>query len=453
VTSLITVGDAAQNGYRMVGIPDGLGALGGKFDNGRYVADKAFMTLFMNHELGGTAGVPRAHGTTGAFVSQWTLDLNSLEMRAGEDLIRKVYTWIGGTYVDSTHNTSFSRFCSADLPAASAFYDPRSGKGFRGRIFMNGEETGAEGRAFAHVVSGRDKGTSYELPYLGKMSFENTLAHARSGEKTLVVALEDGTPGQVYLYVGDKSKSGSPVQKAGLTGGKLFGIKVSGTARENNGPINGGFTLAEVQDAAFKTGAQIQLDSVAAGITEFARPEDGHWDTRNPNVFYFVTTGALIDGKSQSSRLYMLTFDSIANPTGGSIALVKDSVALTGTDGLPEDPGNKDYVAKVWRIDPASGAAVQIFESDRARFAKGGAQFLTVDEENSGVIEVTKLVKSARWYEHGRRYYLGVMQAHYAMPGELVEGGQLYIMASPPLGKGNKDDAHDQREEDEGDDD
>ncbi len=48
--SLLTVGDSI-GGYRMVGIPDGLGA----FDNG----DGTF-TLLMNHELGNTLGAIRA---------------------------------------------------------------------------------------------------------------------------------------------------------------------------------------------------------------------------------------------------------------------------------------------------------------------------------------------------------------------------------------------------------
>ena len=58
-TSVLGVGDSI-GGYRMVGIPDGLGA----FDNG----DGTF-TLLMNHELGNTVGVNRAHGAKGALVS------------------------------------------------------------------------------------------------------------------------------------------------------------------------------------------------------------------------------------------------------------------------------------------------------------------------------------------------------------------------------------------------
>ena len=45
IASILTVGDAAENGYRMVGIPDGLGAIG----NGRT------FSLFMNHELTASA--------------------------------------------------------------------------------------------------------------------------------------------------------------------------------------------------------------------------------------------------------------------------------------------------------------------------------------------------------------------------------------------------------------
>jgi hypothetical protein len=60
--SILTVGDSVQ-GYRMVGIPDGLGA----FRRGH----REF-TLLMNHEItSGAPGVVRAHGSNGAFVSRW----------------------------------------------------------------------------------------------------------------------------------------------------------------------------------------------------------------------------------------------------------------------------------------------------------------------------------------------------------------------------------------------
>ena len=465
VTSLISVGDAAlENGYRMVGIPDGLGALAGKFDpdSARYVADKAFMTIVMNHELGAGSGAVRAHGRNGAFVSQWTVHLNTLEVRTGEDLITKVMTWNGSAFADTTGATGFNRFCSASLAPRSAFFNAATGKGFDGDIFMNGEEAGAEGRAFAHILGGAEKGTSYELPALGKFSWENAIANPSSGDRTIVVGTDDSTPGQVYVYVGTKSDSGNPAERAGLHGGKLYGMRIAnGGGNYANGPvtvesqgaINGAFVLAEVTDAVSRTGAQIQAASAAAGIVEFARPEDAAWDPTNPRSFYFVTTGATIAGRAQTSKLYRVTLDSVENPTSGSIEMVLDSATLVGTDGqgarmfdniavdgagdvmIQEDPGNSAYVAKVWKLERATGIATQVFSSDPARFTAPGTPPFNVDEENSGVIEVTDTVRAARWFDPTRRYYLGVMQAHYANGHELVEGGQLYLMASPGSGR------------------
>ena len=85
VAAILSVGDQvgikagppafAGQPWRMVGIPDGLGA----FDNG-----DGTMTVLMNHELGATAGVMREHGQTGAFVSKLTIDKATLEVRKFE---------------------------------------------------------------------------------------------------------------------------------------------------------------------------------------------------------------------------------------------------------------------------------------------------------------------------------------------------------------------------------
>jgi len=115
--SLLTVGDAVNfkadgvTPYRMAGIPDGLGA----FDNG----DGTF-TVLMNQELGNTAGIVRDHGLKGAFVSRWIFDKESLTALHGEDLMKQSWAWTTNGYV--TNTSAFSRFCSADLPALTAFY-------------------------------------------------------------------------------------------------------------------------------------------------------------------------------------------------------------------------------------------------------------------------------------------------------------------------------------------
>jgi hypothetical protein len=404
------------------------------------------------------------------------VDVDSLTVTDGRDLDRQVYLWNGVTNALSTGaSTAWQRFCSADLPPLTSFYNLETRRGFAGRIFMNGEEAGTEGRAFAHVITGPDRGRAYELPYLGRFSWENSLAHPDAGDKTIVVGLDDSTPGQVYVYVGDKRSTGNPIERAGLVGGHLFAVKVTDggvnylsqpVAVENAGAIHEGtFTLVDVTapPVDLQSGAKLQQRSVVAGATEFARPEDGNWDTKNPRTFYFVTTGAL----GQTSRLYKLTFDSLRNPTSGTIDLVVDSASLTGTDGraaqtfdnitvnkkgrvlMQEDPGGNAYIAKTWIVDPKEPLeAIQIFESDRNRFSAGPPLGLTVDEESSGIIEVTDLLRAASWFDKGRRYYLGVMQAHYANGPSLVEGGQFFLMASPDKHwKDDKDDDDDEREE------
>jgi hypothetical protein len=462
--SLLTVGDfAAEVYYQMAGIPDGLGAMSGRInDENEVVADKAFMTVLMNHELSPGAGAVRAHGQNGAFVSQWTVHLNSLQVKWGQDLIQDVYVWNPATdgyeSAAGTNAAQLNRLCSADLPAHSAFFNRLTGKGFDGRIFTSGEEAGSSGRAFGHVVTGPEKGRSYVLAYAGKFSWENIVAHPNAGDRTYVMGLDDSTPGQLYLYAGTKQTSGNPIERAGLHGGQLFGIRVTAAgggygggavARENAGAINGTFDLADLSDVATGSGSTLDSTSDARGVTEFARPEDGHWDSLNPNVFYFVTTGATVNGASQNARLYKLTFNNMVNPTGGTIELVVDSSSLTGTDGataqdfdnmtvdgngfvfIQEDPGGDPYIAKTWRVNPVTKTAVQVFESDRARFVPGAPMFLTTDEESSGIIDVTDIVSEANWYEKGRRYYLADMQAHYGLPAPLVQGGQLYLLISP----------------------
>jgi hypothetical protein len=427
VTSIISVGDAADNGYRMVGIPDGLGA----YDNGN-----GTFTVLMNHELRPGSGMARAHGADGAFVSEWVIRKSDFKVLAGADLATSHLIWDGSGYSAATGAAnSFNRLCSADLPATSAFYNASTGKGTQTRIFMNGEESGNEGRAYAFIASGANKGKAYELPKLGKFSWENSVANPYSGGKTVVIGLDDSTPGQVYVYQGTKTNSGLEIDRAGLTNGTLAGIKVNDAAAQGGasgnleqGQINGGFTSVVVDTLV--NGATQQANSRAAGITEFARPEDGHW--ADAKTFYFVTTGADPDGAG------------VVDYGSGTVTMVKDAADLTGTDGLKarsfdnmvvaddgriyiqEDPGNDAYIAKTWQYDPIANTWTQIFESDRARFLTPTAPF-NQDEESSGIIEITSILGR----NDGKRYFLGDMQAHYDIPGELVQGGQLYVLSFP----------------------
>jgi hypothetical protein len=425
--SILTVGDAVNNKpdgtpYRMVGIPDGMGA----YDNG----DGTF-TVLMNHELGFTQGVVRAHGAKGAFVSKYTVRKNDLGVVKGEDLIQNVATWnmLTNSYNAPTKGIAIGRLCSADLPGPYAFARPFTGEGYDGRIFLSGEEVGSEGRLFGHVLNG----TSYELPHHGKFSWENALTHPSTGKKTVVVGTDDSTGGQVYVYVGSKMKTGNPVERAGLVGGQLYGIKVPSMPIETDSSAVFGapFVMQPMGNVANKTGVQLENESTQTGVTKFLRPEDGHWDTKDRNRFYFVTTNAF----NRPSRLWVLDFKNINKPEmGGTISML-----LKGNEGqqmldnitadsfgrvvMQEDPGNQDYLAKIRSYDLRTGTLTTIAEHDPNRFLPDAPDFLTRDEESSGIIDVSDIL--------GEGVYLINVQAHYATDVETVQGGQLMAMYYP----------------------
>ena len=458
----------------------------------RSITTMVRLLVLMNHELGPTLGVAREHGFAGAFVSHWIVRKGDLAVLHGGDQIKKLIEWdsSSGKFVSATR--AIGRLCSADLPLPSAFFDRKSGEGYIGRIFMDGEEvaidpndpSGNGGRAFAHVVTGPGAGISYELPSLGEFAWENSVASPYEQGKTVVIGMDDSTPGQVYVYIGKKKDKGNEIEKAGLHGGNLYGVQVVGfpvedlaTAPERGKGIASGarFMLHNFGDVRSKTGRQIQDESVANVVTEFLRPEDGAWDTQNPNVFYFVTTDRFDSKKDGSGtqvarpRLHRLTFDKIEKPEeGGRYDMLLDGTGdyqmldnmTVDGDGnliLQEDPGNQARLARIWKFYPSSGALVELAKHDPARFGvPPTSSFITVDEESSGVIEITHLLgkdsqtsernrsekedengfdEQIKWAKRGYRYYLCDTQAHppagASTDPELVEGGQLYIIGVP----------------------
>jgi hypothetical protein len=135
----------------------------------------------MNHELTASAGgsgpgIVRAHGNAGAFVSKWSIDRKTLRVLAGEDLTpspNHVRLWDPVAQEYQAMTTTWDRLCSADLPDEKALR--HGNRGTSERIFLNGEEVNF-GRAWARIVTGEHAGEAWELPRLGKMSFENVVA-------------------------------------------------------------------------------------------------------------------------------------------------------------------------------------------------------------------------------------------------------------------------------------
>ncbi|OYY81515.1 MAG: hypothetical protein B7Y34_04140 [Methylophilales bacterium 16-45-9] len=111
-----------------------------------------------------------------------------------------------------------------------------------------------------------------------------------------------------------------------------------------------------------------------------------------------------------------------------------DNLTVTSNGSLliQEDPGNNQHLAATWHFDPVTDNAEKILEADPKYFQdKTSPFFITQDEENSGVIEITELVKEASWAKKGQQYFLATMQVHAQSDDpELVEGGQLYLISS-----------------------
>jgi len=476
--SLLTVGDVID-GYRMVGIPDGLGL----FNSGR-----GDFTVIMNHELSGTAGTVRKHGSKGSFVSRWIIDRSSLKVRKGQDFTQSpsdVLTWDSATkqYVEGT--TVWQRFCSGDLAKAGAFR--YHGLGTNERIYLTGEENSIvqsnllvdQGRAWGRIATGEHSGEAIELPRLGRMAFENCVASPYPQEKTIVALLDDSSistaptinsnaPSEVFFYIGRKQRHGYPIEQAGLTNGQLYGLTVSlkgqPVTEESNdfgfGTAATGyvgeakFGLTELGDVTGLTAVEIETLAISQGVFRMQRVEDGAWDPSRKNNFYFVTTASL----TANCRLWHLRFDNIEHPEKGG----KIEILLRGDEGqgmldnvtidhrgrilMDEDPGGNNRLAKIWLYDIDSKQFIQVGEHNPKFFDPSilnNSAFLTNDEESSGIIDAEKIL--------GRGWFLLDVQVHKANPDpELVEGGQLLAMyVDPRIGGHDRDRDCDYQEDDE----
>jgi hypothetical protein len=483
-TSIFTAGNSV-GAYRMVGIPDGIGLLPGSV--GSTFGNSDF-GIVVNHELGKNVGIVRSHGARGAFVSRWTID-RKLRVIAGRDQIANpssLFVWNGSAW--SPGVTAFDRLCSADLAAPGAF--SFGWLGTANRIYLNGEETAPSssadhGRVFAHVLTGPDANKTFELPALGKAAVENAVASPYPQAKTIVMVTDDANretnitlanvcrnqgqagcqepPSELMMYLGEKKDRGNDVERAGLSSGALFGLRVklptgAIVPGENTDFVFNGvspaittarFEAVSLGDVSNKTGVQIQDALLTSQITQFMRIEDGAWDPRpgKQRDFYFVTTGRLTTSVStwRPSRLWRLRFDDITHPeNGGEITMLLTNAFYAGAATTPdadpnyqmfdnmtvdslgrivlqEDVGGTDRLGRIYVYGIESGKLVQV-AAHNPKFFSGNIttnpHFLTNDEESSGVVEASNAL--------GQGWFILDSQGHKpSLDPELVESGQL----------------------------
>jgi hypothetical protein len=320
------------------------------------------------------------------------------------------------------------------------------------------------------------------MPRFGHMAFENAVACPHRQLKTVVMLTDDGNlntaptaanfPSEVYVYVGTKTKQGNGVERAGLTNGTLFGLKVVvngqpvpeesnefGLGNSTSGFVGAGrFSLADLGDVSSLDALTFEQKSIDNGVTRFQRPEDGAWDPRRKqgNDYYFVTTASL----TLNCRLWRLRFDDVEHPEqGGTIEILLkgneghgmlDNVTIdySGRIVMDEDPGNNARVAKLWLYQIATGEFIQIAQHNPTFFdptIPNNPSFLTQDEESSGIIDAAHVL--------GEGWFLFDVQAHKASTDpELVEGGQLLAMfVDPSIGAppGAADDEADDDEDED----
>ena len=456
--SLLTVGDSgsAGNGYEMVGIPDGLGAY-------RQKGSRDY-TLLMNQELNATVGAVRRHGQQGAFVADYEIDSDSFAVESGRDLIDPgVRFW---DYVTQSYGTNpstggvnprdvtgtfpaqvaaFSRLCSSSL-TSPGILKGKGRRGYRGQIYFANEESGAEGRVFGVTTDGQ----AQQLPRLGLASWETTNVADTGTNTTLSIANEDGGEGQLWVHVGTKRRTGNPFDQAGLTNGSNYVVDLADEAVDSDSEFRSvygtgeevPFTIGASEEVDWdRSGARQNADALTKGLT-LNRIEDGAFDPRNPDDYYFLTTeGApgTVPAEPAVSRdgggLWRLRFEDVSDPSaGGTLELLLDgseapylnkpdnmAIDRRGNLLIQEDPGNNAQLARIVAYDIHDGDRGVLAQFDPALFRSASPGFLTQDEESSGIIDAARLIAPG--------WFLFDAQVHKANADPAaVEYGQLLAL-------------------------
>jgi hypothetical protein len=133
--------------------------------------------------------------------------------------------------------------------------------------------------------------------------------------------------------------------------------------------------------------------------------------------------------------LWRLSYDDVERPwEGGTLTLLLDGSEapfLSKPDNLgfdrhghlmiQEDPGGNPHLARIVAYDVKSGERGVVAQFDPAQFAPGGANFITTDEESSGIIDASRFL--------GKGTFLFDAQVHKAHPDtEKADMGQLLTL-------------------------
>lgn len=405
-------------------------------------------------------------------------------------------------YGVAQHGTAISRFCSANLVQSGALSATENGivYGYAGAAFFTGEESGDESRAWALNMDGE----LVQLGAFGLGAWENIVQVPTANRASAFMLNEDGsaTDSQLFMYVGEKERQSVTTttlvkkrvkvkgkyltrttkksttttipwyQAAGLTNGKFYVMKIGDFAVEKDFRAAVGknaSTTVTFNAVDASTNGKVQHQVAALQGTSLARVEDGSFDPNHPNDYYFVTTESNKDAKATVSNpatpsikrdggaLWRLRFKDAKNPLAGATITMlldgseapylnkPDNITVDGSGNIlmQEDPGNNDHLSRVLAYRISDGKIAVLAQFKKQYFSKSEtATFMTIDEESSGIVEATALLKSGS--SDKASYYLLDAQVHTtpsitrpditdtaakaALDLNAVEGGQLYAL-------------------------
>jgi secreted PhoX family phosphatase len=252
----------------------------------------------------------------------------------------------------------------------------------------------------------------------------------------------------------------------------LYTISVANAASDNEFRAKYGKNKkADVKFLQVNTDPKFGATDKAAQLigTTFSRIEDGEFDPNNRNVYYFLTTESNKNANSTTPNpstptvsrdggaLWKLTYADVNNPLAGATIemlldgsetpyLSKPDNLAIDEDGyllMQEDPGGNDAVARVIAYRLSDGAIKEVAAFDSRYFSPTGANFITNDEESSGVINANKLMQKSKSDPYS--YFFFNAQVHTTggaakarpdlSPADLTafnnatyEGGQYYLL-------------------------
>ena len=458
---LLSVGDTVpetsdpSKTFQMVGIPDGLGA---------YRAANGKRIVYMSHESNFAALSEPVIGqpiNKGAIVSKLVLD-SSGKVVSGERAYDTVYlddTLVGPASEVGNSTRPFSRFCSSFLGGPEV--------GFDRQIFFANEEEGTPANTFdgkGGLSVAIFDNQAHALTDLGHFGWENTLVQPGTGKRTVIMGMEDGPAeydpakenSQIYMYVGEKKRTpgATVLERNGLVGGKLYVLaarnaRINGEIQFQEGTI--GAKWVEIPGADAMDEAQLDAASDAVHAFDFARPEDGAFNSRNDAEYFFNTTGGGI-GVNELGRIYSLALDrrDSTKPAkltievnadqviadGGDTAISPDNMDVNGRylmvqeDGTAESRvvmGAKGRDGSIWRYELDGNSGIKADTATRVvSLSPPGRDGVAVGPgvwETSGIIDTDGLFGSGSW--------LFDVQAHSpttAPAPNTVEDGQLVLL-------------------------